>query len=133
MLTGIYRAVREHAVKDKFASWPDPGLTEALGTVASPRVIGIGLDVLAEAGVIQREYEVDHWRITVSNGARHELSTSLRSAEGEREREAFTALERFAFGPLSVSLQAGAGAAGGRRDRGMGHGVPEKVVDENKQ
>jgi len=119
-LTAIYRAVREHVVKDKFASWPDPGLTEALGTVASPRVIGIGLDVLAEAGVIQREYEGDHWRITVSNGARRELSTSLRYAEGEREREAFTELERFALGPLSEILKAVAGPAAGIRDRGIG-------------
>ncbi|MGH2425227.1 MAG: hypothetical protein ACRDF1_02930, partial [bacterium] len=89
--------------------------------VASPRVIGIGLDVLAEAGVIQREYEGDHWRITVSNGARRELSTSLRYAEGEREREAFTELERFAFGPLSEILKAVAGPAAGIRDQGSGH------------
>ena len=119
-LTAIYRAVREHVVKDRFASWPDPGLTEALGTVASPRVIGIGLDVLAEAGVIQREYEGEHWRITLSNNGRRELSTSLRYAEGEREREALAELERFAFGPLSEILKAVAGPAAGIRDQGTG-------------
>ncbi|HET6781444.1 MAG TPA: helicase-related protein, partial [bacterium] len=118
MLTAIYRAVREHVVKDKFASWPDPGLTEALGAVASPRVIGIGLDVLAEAGVIQREYEGEHWRITLTNSSRRELSTSLRYAEGEREREALAELEHFAFGPLSEILKAVAGPTAGIRDQG---------------
>lgn len=113
VLAAIYRAVREQAARDRFASWPDPTLTAALGPVASPRVVGIGLDVLAEAGVIQREYESEHWRITVGNGARRELSTSLRYAEGEREREALAGLERFAFGPLSEILKAVVGPTAG--------------------
>jgi single-stranded-DNA-specific exonuclease len=116
-LAAIYRAVREQAANDRFASWPDPGLTAALGPVASPRVVGIGLDVLAEAGVIQREYEGDHWRITVGDGARRELSTSLRYAEGEREREALDELAEFAFGPLPEILKAVAGPTAGNRDQ----------------
>lgn len=122
-LAAIYRAVREQAAKDRYASWPDPGLTSALGAVASPRVIGIGLDVLAEAGVIQREYEGEHWRITVGDGARRELSTSLRYAEGEREREALDELAEFAFGSLSEILKAVAGPTAGSRERGTGNGT----------
>lgn len=114
-LAAIYRAVREGAGREGFASWPDAGLTAAVaGTASSPRTIGIGLDVLAEAGVIQREYEGGRWRITLGEGGRRELTTSLRYAEGEREREALAELERFAFGPLHAILQAVVGPAAKR-------------------
>ena len=74
-----------------------------------PRAIGIGLDILTEAGVIQREYDGDRWRITLSGQERHDLMTSLRYAEGRREAEALQELGRWAFGPLTEILKAVAG------------------------
>lgn len=113
-LAAIYRAAREQAARDGFASWPDAGLTAAVGNAAtSPRTVGIGLDVLAEAGLIQREYDGERWRLTLGDGGRRELTTSLRYAEGEREREALADLERLAFGPLHEILKAVAGPTAG--------------------
>lgn len=111
VLTAIYRAVRDEVERSGAASWPDDTLASALdGAVPSRRTIGIGLDVLAEAGVIQREFDGDRWRITLSGEpAKRDLATSLRHAEGLREAEALDDLSRWAFGPLHEILRAVAG------------------------
>jgi hypothetical protein len=87
--------------------WPDETLAAALRSAGlPPKVVGLGLDILAEAGVIQREFDGDHWRITLGGPDRKDLTTSVRFAEGRREAEALAALEAFAFGPLTEILQA---------------------------
>jgi len=109
-LAAIYRIVRGEVERVGTAAWPDDALNNALqqeGMV--PRAIGIGLDILTEAGVIQREYDGDRWRITLSGQERHDLMISLRYAEGRREAEALQELGRWAFGPLTEILKAVAG------------------------
>lgn len=110
-LAAIYRAVRDQVERATSVLWPDETLASALeGAVPSRRTIGIGLDVLAEAGVIQREFDGDHWRITLGgDGSRRDLTTSLRYAEGQRQAEALADLTRWAFGPLHQILKVVAG------------------------
>lgn len=118
-LAAIYRAVRDRVERDGAAMWPDGEFVSALGdAVPSARTVGIGLDVLAEAGVIQREFDGDRWRITPAGGGRHELATSLRHAEGQREREALAGAVQVAFGPVAAILQAVAGPAAQPLERG---------------
>jgi len=114
ILAAIYRALRERLGRPGSVAWPDEELAVALGaTVPSRRTIGIGLDVLAEAGVIIREFDGERWRIALSeDGARRDLSTSLRYTEGNRETQEAGELGRFALGPLPDLLRAAAG--GGR-------------------
>lgn len=114
-LAAIYRAVRDQVERATSASWPDQGLAAALeGAVPSRRTIGIGLDVLAEAGAIQREFDGDHWRITLGGtGSRRDLTTSVRYAEGQRQAEALADLTQWAFGPLHEILKAVAGPSQG--------------------
>lgn len=114
-LAAIYRAVRDQVEHSGAAGWPDEGLAAILeAKVPSRRTIGIGLDVLAEAGVIQREFDGDRWRITLSDdGKRHELVTSLRYAEGQREATALAELTRLAFAPMTEVLRLVAHPAAG--------------------
>ncbi|TMI76100.1 MAG: single-stranded-DNA-specific exonuclease RecJ [Bacillati bacterium ANGP1] len=120
-LAAIYRIVRGEVERAGTAAWPDDALNNALqqeGIV--PRAIGIGLDILTEAGVIQREYDGDRWRITLSGQERRDLLTSLRYAEGRREAEALQELGRWAFAPLPTILKAVAGPTAGTGDQGPG-------------
>ena len=110
MLAAIYRIVRAEVERAGMAAWPDDRPDAALQREGiAPRAIGIGLDILAEAGVIQRDYDGDRWRITLSGQERRDLLTSLRYAEGHREAEAFQEMSRWAFGPLTDILKAVAG------------------------
>lgn len=115
VLAALYRGVRSQAERGQGVLWPDQGLVAALkDTVPAPRTIGIGLDILAEAGVLQREFDGERWRITLApEVGKRELSTSLRYAEGQREAEAVAALAQWAFGPLPEMLRAVAGPAAG--------------------
>jgi superfamily II DNA/RNA helicase len=116
MLAALYRVVRAEVDRSGAATWPDDTLTTALQSVGiAPKTAGIGLDILAEAGVIQREYDGDRWRISLGGSDRKDLATSLRFAEGRREAEALDALKTFAFGPLTEILQAVAGPGAVRR------------------
>ncbi len=109
-LSALYKFIRAEVVRHGSVSWPDDALAEALQPAGvAPRTIGIGLDILAEAGVIQREYEGDRWRITLAGVVRRDLTASLRFAEGRREAEAFADLSSWAFGPLADILRAVAG------------------------
>src|SRR3989442_11651725 len=103
------------------AAWPDDAMNNALqeeGMV--PGAIGIGLDIVTEAGVIQREYDGDRWRITLSGQERHDLMISLRYAEGRREAESLQELGRWAFGPLATILKAVTGPTSGTGDHAPG-------------
>ncbi|HEX9532372.1 MAG TPA: hypothetical protein VGA58_06325, partial [bacterium] len=107
MLASLYRVLRSEAERGGAVMWPDETLAAALRSAGlPPKVVGLGLDILAEAGVIQREFDGDHWRITLGGPDRKDLTTSVRFAEGRRETEALAALEAFAFGPLTEILQA---------------------------
>jgi superfamily II DNA/RNA helicase len=107
MLASLYRVLRSEAERSGAVMWPDETLAAALRSAGlPPKVVGLGLDILAEAGVIQREFDGDHWRITLGGPDRKDLTTSVRFAEGRREAEALAALEAFAFGPLTEILQA---------------------------
>ncbi|MDQ7843078.1 MAG: single-stranded-DNA-specific exonuclease RecJ [Armatimonadota bacterium] len=114
VLAAIFRAVRERLGRPGGAAWPDDDLAAALGPVTpSRRTIGVGLDVLAEAGVIAREYDGERWRLSLpDDGGRRDLSTSLRYTEGNRAMREAGELARLAFGPLPDLLRAAAG--GGR-------------------
>ncbi len=110
VLAALYRVVRAEVDRSGAATWPDDGLTASLRSAGiSPKTVGIGLDILAEAAVIQREYDGDRWRISLGGADRKDLATSLRFAEGQRETYALDALKTFAFGPLTEILQAVAG------------------------
>ncbi len=111
VLSAIFRALRDRTATAGGAVWPDDALSAALDPVApSRRSIGVGLDVLAEAGVIQREFDGERWRITLPEpGARRDLATSLRYTEGQREMQELAELGRLAFGPLPEILRAVAG------------------------
>jgi superfamily II DNA/RNA helicase len=110
MLAFLYRALRAEVDRGGAVTWPDDALGATLRSSGiPPKTVGLGLDILAEAGVIQREYEGDRWRIMLGGADRKDLATSLRFAEGRRESEALVALETFAFGPLTEILQAVAG------------------------
>jgi len=111
VLTSVFRAVRGHGGG---AAWPDETFAAALDPVVpSRRTIGVALDVLAEAGVILREFDGDRWRLAVAEGAgRRDLSTSLRYTEGTKEVLEAVALDRFAFGPLPELLRTVAGGEG---------------------
>ncbi len=119
VLSTLYKFVRAEADRQGSVSWPDDALAAALQPAGvAPRTIGIGLDILAEAGVIQREYAGDRWRITLAGAERRDLATSLRFAEGRREAEAFAELRGWAFGPLADIVRAVASPAPGTRERG---------------
>jgi len=119
VLAAIFRALRERLGRSPGAVWPDEELAAAVGAVApSRRTIGIGLDVLAEAGVIVREYDGERWRIGLpDDGGRRDLSTSLRYTEGNREMQEVGELARFAFGSLYDLLRAVAGGGREAADR----------------
>ena len=110
-LTSVFKAIRARGAD---AAWPDEALAAALDSlVPSRRTIGIAIDVLAEAGVILREFDGDRWRLTLAEGAgRRDLSTSLRYTEGNKEVLEAVALDRFAFGPLPELLRTVAGGEG---------------------
>lgn len=115
MLASLYRVLRSEAERGGAVTWPDEALATTLRSSGlPPKAVGLGLDILAEAGVIQREYDGDHWRITLGGPDRKDLTTSLRFAEGRREAEALAALETFAFGPLTEILHAVAGPGAAR-------------------
>lgn len=113
VLAALFRAVRERAALPGGALWPDDGLAAALDGIApSRRTVGIGLDVLAEAGVIQREFDGERWRIWLpEEGARRDLMASVRYTEGHREMQELAQLEALAFGPLPGILRAAAGGS----------------------
>ncbi|HEY6103401.1 MAG TPA: hypothetical protein VI007_09295, partial [bacterium] len=110
-LTSVFKAIRARGAD---AAWPDETLAAALdGPVPSRRTIGVALDVLAEAGVILREFDGDRWRLALAEEAgRRDLSTSLRYTEGNKEVLEAVALDRFAFGPLPELLRTVAGGEG---------------------
>jgi hypothetical protein len=114
VLAAVFKAVRGLGTQ---AAWPDEALGTALdGQVPARRTIGVALDVLAEAGVIVREFDGDRWRLSLAEGSgRRDLSTSLRYTEGNEEVQEAAALDRWAFGPLPELLRA---VAGGARDAG---------------
>jgi single-stranded-DNA-specific exonuclease len=111
VLTSVFRAVRARGAD---AAWPDEVLAAVLDAeIPSRRTIGVALDVLAEAGVILREFDGDRWRLTPAEGTgRRDLSTSLRYTEGTKEVLEAVALDRFAFGPLPELLRTVAGGEG---------------------
>ncbi len=111
-LAGIYRAVRALSASGEPVSWPDGPLMQAVeGSGLSRRTVGIGLDILAEAGVIQREHDGERWRITLPpDEVKRELTTSQRYAEGQRQASALDAVGVWAFGPLPDILRVVAGA-----------------------
>ncbi|MGH2398531.1 MAG: single-stranded-DNA-specific exonuclease RecJ [bacterium] len=111
VLAAVFKAVREQAGRPGGASWPDEALAAALnGAIRSKRTIGIALDVLNEAAVLQREFDGERWRLTVpGESGRRDLSTSLRYTEGEREAAELSRLAGFAFGPLPQILRTAAG------------------------
>jgi len=112
VLAAVFKALRARGAE---AAWPDDTLAAALeGQVASRRTIGVALDVLAEAGVILREFDGERWRLSLpEGGGRRDLWTSLRYTEGNTEVLEAAALDRFAFGPLPDLLRAVAGGEGG--------------------
>ncbi len=120
VLAAIYRVLRSHLERAETVAWPDDALAAALNeTVPSRRTIGIGLDILAEAGVIHREFDGERWRVTLPPEAgKRELATSLRYAEGQREAEALADLASWAFGPSSEVLRAVAGPSAESKDPG---------------
>jgi len=123
-LAALYNGLRAAVGQDGAASWPDDALAAALQPAGvTAKTIGIGLDILAEAGVIQREYDGERWRITLPEVGRRDLTASVRFAEGRREAEALADLRAWAFGPLTEILRAVAGP-GTRRDRGPETGDP---------
>lgn len=110
LLAALYRSLRSEVERAGAATWPDDGLATGLEAVMSHRTIGIGLDVLAEAGVIQREFDGDRWRITLAGDeARRDLMASLRYLEGQQEARAVASLAQWAFGPLAEILRPVAG------------------------
>ena len=111
VLAAVFKAVREQAGRPGGASWPDETLAAALnGAVRSQRTIGIALDVLSEATVLQREFDGERWRLSVpGESGRRDLSTSVRYTEGQREAAELSRLAGFAFGPLAEILRAVAG------------------------
>lgn len=118
-LAALFRAVRDRATSPGGMLWPDDDLAGALdGIMPSRRTVRIGLDVLAEAGVIQREFSDGRWRIWLPEaGHRRDLMESVRYTEGCRAAQELAHLGAFAFGPLPAILAA---AAGGAR-------VPERI------
>ncbi|HXF83578.1 MAG TPA: single-stranded-DNA-specific exonuclease RecJ [bacterium] len=118
VLAAIYRVLRERAPAGEGLVWPDGELAAALAeAVPSSRTVGAGLDILAEAGVLQRDYDGERWHLTVPERApRRDLAESLRYTEGNRERQELAALAGFAFGPLAALLRAAAG--GGQEAEG---------------
>lgn len=111
VLASVFRAVRARGAE---ATWPDDALAAALDSqIPARRTIGVALDVLAEAGVILREFDGERWRLTLpESGSRRDLSTSLRYTEGNKEVLEAVALDRFAFGPLPELLRTVAGGEG---------------------
>jgi len=111
VLASVFKAVRARGAQ---AAWPDDTLAGALdGQIPSRRTIGVALDVLAEAGVVLREFDGERWRLSLpEDSGRRDLSTSLRYTEGNKEVQEAVALDRFAFGPLPELLRAVAGGEG---------------------
>jgi hypothetical protein len=110
-LAAVFRAVRDRGAQ---AAWPDEGLAAALeAEVPSRRTIGVALDVLAEAGVLLREFDGERWRLSLPAGSgRRDLTTSLRYTEGNKEVQEAVALDGLAFGPLPDLLRGVAGGEG---------------------
>ncbi|MDR7400790.1 MAG: single-stranded-DNA-specific exonuclease RecJ [Armatimonadota bacterium] len=114
VLAALYRAVRARAERAGEMSWPDEGLAADLRQAGiGSRTASVGLEILAEAGVLTREYDGERWRISLVPGGRRELATSLRYAEGRREEAAAADVARWAFGPLVDILTEAAGPADG--------------------
>lgn len=111
-LAAIYRAIRTAAAGGEAVTWPDGPVMEQMTAIGlSRRTVGIGLDILAEAGVLQREYDGERWRISLPvDEVKRDLATSLRYTEGQRETAALDAVETWAFGPLADILRVVAGA-----------------------
>lgn len=112
MLADLYRAIRTLTAGGTTVTWPDGPLMEQMAGIGlSRRTVGTGLDILAEAGVLQREYDGEQWRITLpADEVKRELTTSLRYTEGQREAAGLDAVEAWAFGPLADILRVVAGA-----------------------
>lgn len=108
-LAALYRIMREHA--EGTLMWPGDPLGPVLaGDGWSPASVEAALDTLDEAGIIQREVVDGRWRIDLLQDAgRRDLGTSLRFAEGARERAALEDLIPWAFGPASAILRTLAG------------------------
>jgi len=115
VLATFYKELRAISARGEELRWPDDRLMTTLQEAAfSRRTIGIGFDILAEAGVIQREYDGERWRITFpADVSKRDLAVSLRYAEGRRETDALAEVERWAFGPLAELLRAVAGPSTG--------------------
>ncbi len=120
VLAALYRELRGVGGRGEGVHWPDEHLAASLQSVVpSRRTIGIGLDILAEAGVIQREFDGERWRITLpAEVGKRDLAASLRYAEGVHEAEAVRTLEGWAFGPLSEILRAVVGPTTGASQSG---------------
>lgn len=110
-LATFYRELRAFSTRGGELRWPDDDVTATLqGVGISRRTIGIGLDILAEAGVLHREYDGERWRITLpADVPKRDLTVSLRYSEGRREAEAVAEVEQWAFGPLTELLRTVAG------------------------
>lgn len=111
VLAHVFRAVRARGAR---ATWPDDTLAAALDDqIHSRRTIGVALDILAEAGVVLREFDGERWQLSLpADGVRRDLTTSLRYTEGNNETLEAVALDRFAFGPLPELLRVVAGGEG---------------------
>jgi single-stranded-DNA-specific exonuclease len=112
VLAVLYRAVRAQVERAGAAAWPEQGLAAALQQSGiAARTASVGLEILAEAGVLERDYDGERWRITLAASGRRDLATSLRYAEGRREHLALADVGRWAFGPLVEILREAAGPA----------------------
>ncbi len=132
VLAVLYRTLRAHGERGGALRWPDEDLAAALQQCGiAPRTAAVGLEVLAEAGVLSREYDGESWRMTLAVGERRDLATSLRYAEGRREEAALADLGRWALGPLVEILReaAGPGAAqGARAGEGPADGADRRAL-----
>ncbi len=102
-LADLYRLLRG-APRDALV-WPGEALSRLLEPCGwSPAATEAALEILTEAGVIQREEADGRWRLEPT-AARRELAASAWFAEGVRERAALEAMLPWAFGPASAILQ----------------------------
>lgn len=107
-LAAIYRVVRAQTAGGVPVTWPGGALMEQ---GLSRRSVGLALDILAETGVLQREFDGDRWHISLpAEAGKRELMSSLRYREGQREAAALDAVDAWAFGPLAEILRVVAGA-----------------------
>jgi replicative superfamily II helicase len=111
-LVELYRTLRSPADPSSRDGvlWPGEALDPALTAAGwSPAATEAALEILAQAGVIQRELLEGRWRIELAGGPGRDLATSLRYQEGQRERDAQDAVLELAFGPASAILRVLAG------------------------